>query len=695
MGFSSSKEAKLERKIAELNKKIAQLEKENSEFIKNYFSLNENKIKCEKDYYDMRDNLMQKQNEINKLIEEKKSLEKKFKNSKDLQKINEDLKKAQDNLTAQIEKLEKEKIKFEKEKEALEERVKKLEEERLINEKNNKEFEKEKNNIVKEKNSIEKEKNNIEKEKNDVKKENQILKERIKKLEEDRLTTDNGNAEEMNKLKKEDNDLRIEIKKQKQNESNQYKIFERKVKILNDISEKSIVDSVEEKFKEVLNKNKKNILGKVETILKQNKNFLDKIDNWKKKALDESISIFINETRHINVILLGKTGVGKSALVNVLVGKIVAPESGFRPETRGNSDYEAGILRLWDTEGIEANKNVDAQKILNNAKKLIEDSEHKGPDLFIHCIWYCLTGTRFEETEEWAIRELTKSYVDDKLPIIIVYTRALDPEAVQKIKDGIDKTFKDRKMEYTSILARDVKEPGTGKILFQNFGVKNLIKITMDKYKNSIDSMSYHFVLNKTKETVKNKIKNKKGNNNLNSENIGNSICKFYEKLLDKLDNQTIELIKEGLENILNSCKNDIDFSENISNYINAKKKELFQDCNVNNEFKMSIIESLKNVILSKYENAKKKYIDNKLNEQIFICYVSIIEEVAESLVTDSLNKLKDELIPRMQKEIEDSPNFKSMFAKFNSNNCNDINDSVSANSHQRKKVLPPLQNKK
>jgi len=675
------------------------LEKENSEFIKNYFSLNENKIKCEKDYYEMRDNLMQKQNEINKLIEEKKSLEKKFKNSKDLQKINEDLKKAQDNLTAQIEKLEKEKIKFEKEKEALEERVKKLEEERLINEKNNKEkmneFEKEKNNIVKEKNSIEKEKNNIEKEKNDVEKENQILKERIKKLEEDRLTTDNGNAKEVNKLKKENNDLRVEIEKQKKNESNQYKIFERKVKILNDISEKIIVDSVEEKFKEVLNKNKKNILGKVETILKQNKNFLDKIDNWKKKALDESISIFINETKHINVILLGKTGVGKSALVNVLVGKIVAPESGFRPETRGNSDYEAGILRLWDTEGIEANKNVDAQKILNNAKKLIKDSEHKGPDLFIHCIWYCLTGTRLEETEEWAIRELAKSYVDDKLPIIIVYTRALDPEAVQNIKDGIDITFKDRKMEYTSILARDVKEPGTGKILFQNFGVKNLIKITMDKYKNSIDSMSYHFVLNKTKETVKNKIKNKKGNNNLNSENIGNSICKFYEKLLDKLDNQTIELIKEGLENILNSCKNDIDFSENISNYINAKKKELFQDCNVNNEFKMSIIESLKNVILSKYENAKKKYIDNKLNEQIFICYVSIIEEVAESLVTDSLNKLKDELIPRMQKEIENSPNFKSMFAKFNSNNCNDINDSVSANSHQRKKVLPPIQNKK
>ena len=49
-------------------------------------------------------------------------------------------------------------------------------------------------------------------------------------------------------------------------------------------------------------------------------------------------------------------------------------------------------------------------------------------DKFVHCIWYCVTGTRFEEDEELAIGKLLKIYEDKCLPLIIVNLRVVCSE---------------------------------------------------------------------------------------------------------------------------------------------------------------------------------------------------------------------------------------------------------------------------
>ena len=709
MGASSSKLVKekkeLEKQIQELNKKIAQLEKENREFINKFLSVSKNKVQSEKDYNELKLDFEKKKNEINKLMEEKDKLQNKCKDSKGLKQLNDDLIKAQENLSAQVAQLEKEKNNFEKERENflnneknLKETIKKLEQEKkdLLNDlmKKLQTLEQDKLNLLESKNTykdkiiaLEEERKVFEKEKCEANNQN----EKIKVLEEKKKSLEEKN-EEFSKIIM---NLKIVIEMKTKNESNINIIFDRKAKFINNITDKSIFDSIQEKFKELLYNKTNNIMGKVESVLKKNPYFLSKIEEWKNAALDESIKNFINKTKHINTILLGKTGTGKSTLINELIGDYVAPESGFRPETRENKNYETDILRLWDTEGIEANKEKDAQKIIDNAKKLIKDSERKGPDWFIHCIWYCVTGYRFEEIEDFAVRELTKSYVDEKLPLIIVYTHALSSEGVYNIEKGIKEKFSDRKIEFTSVLARDEKDKDTGEIIRQKFGLENLIKITMDKFKNSIDSMSYHFVLKNTNTTVKNRIKDIIDNKNLNYNNLNNSICQFYEKLLDKLDIQTAELIREGLENITNSCKNDIDFNDAISNHINECKKELFKDIDCNKEFKQGIIDSIEKEILFRYEKIKTKFIENELNKKIFVSYVSIIEKVSESIVTDSLKKLKKDLIPKMQKEIDNSPNFKSIYEKFKItlNNYNDSSENTSSKNGKPK--LKPIKNKK
>ena len=157
---------------------------------------------------------------------------------------------------------------------------------------------------------------------------------------------------------------------------------------------------------------------------------------YKKKIIDEILSIKNNDNiyqiNHLKILLVGRKGVGKTTLINYMLNldenKINNNNSlnNFTVYENKNVPY----LKLVEFRGFGLDKNCNPEEVGEEALKHIQNEiiNNKNGDYndFFHCIWYCISGTRFEESEKSVLIKLSNAYNDKKIPIIIVYTQNID-----------------------------------------------------------------------------------------------------------------------------------------------------------------------------------------------------------------------------------------------------------------------------
>lgn len=137
----------------------------------------------------------------------------------------------------------------------------------------------------------------------------------------------------------------------------------------------------------------------------------------------------LDELGRFNLVIFGKTGVGKSTLVNAIFGAEVAATGTGRPVTLRTEYHEHpdGYLGIYDSEGIEVGQEGD--QILEKFQEIIRRT-HAGPiEEQIHVIWYCVRAAdlRLEEGQEAFIRALA----DEGLPVLFVLTQVAMNQAGQ------------------------------------------------------------------------------------------------------------------------------------------------------------------------------------------------------------------------------------------------------------------------
>lgn len=125
-----------------------------------------------------------------------------------------------------------------------------------------------------------------------------------------------------------------------------------------------------------------------------------------------------------NVLVIGKTGVGKSTLINAVFREPLARIGSGQPVTQDIRRYQKKDLPItvYDTPGLELS-GEQIQRVKLDISRLIEDKWILPLNEHIHVIWYCIShsGDRIEHSEKKWIQELEKKGI----PILLVVTKTL------------------------------------------------------------------------------------------------------------------------------------------------------------------------------------------------------------------------------------------------------------------------------
>lgn len=201
-------------------------------------------------------------------------------------------------------------------------------------------------------------------------------------------------------------------------------------------------------------------------------------DDIAQKCLD-AINERLKNLNKLNIIVVGKSGVGKSTLINSLFRGNFAATGLGRPVTDKirkieKKDYP---MAVYDTPGFELSKGQQT-KVKDEIIALIQKGfMSKDINDAIHCIWYCINvgGNRtFDETELTWLRELTESNKRTQVPIIVVLTQSCPKKKAQEMKALVEGENLDI-VKVVPVLAQDMDFDE--EYVAKAYGLDNLIDV--------------------------------------------------------------------------------------------------------------------------------------------------------------------------------------------------------------------------
>lgn len=214
------------------------------------------------------------------------------------------------------------------------------------------------------------------------------------------------------------------------------------------------------------------------------------------KIAQEAINLIAKKVKNLkklNIIVAGKTGVGKSTLINSVfkenlaetgIGKPITPH--MRKLTKKDIP-----LTIYDTRGFELGKRVQLevkQEIVNLINKGFASKDINN---IIHCVWYCINtaSNRIEPEEiEW-LKEISKENQTTQVPIIIVLTQSFSKKKAQEMRQMLLLENLDV-VQIIPVLADDYEIEDLG--IAKAYGLDNLISVMGEALPDELQDTLQH-----------------------------------------------------------------------------------------------------------------------------------------------------------------------------------------------------------
>ena len=190
----------------------------------------------------------------------------------------------------------------------------------------------------------------------------------------------------------------------------------------------------------------------------------------------------MKEMGHANLIIAGKTGAGKSTLINAAFRENIA-KTGIGTPVTGEGDvkwYEKKDfpLRIYDTIGLELDEER-RKRSLEMIKSVCQEAKRSNnPDKFIHAMWYCVTSysDRLEPYEADYINSIA-----EEVDVILVITKSYKKKHSERLIKAIETDYPGLKVKNKVVVLaqdenpEDCDEDDTPK---KAFGVDTLVEVT-------------------------------------------------------------------------------------------------------------------------------------------------------------------------------------------------------------------------
>lgn len=189
------------------------------------------------------------------------------------------------------------------------------------------------------------------------------------------------------------------------------------------------------------------------------------------KILDDAIKKAVKQRGHINILIAGRTGVGKSTLINSIFQSNFATTGQGRPVTQNTRAISKdGIpLTIYDTRGLELKEFDKTQKeLLNLVTDLKKNDNH---EKHIHVAWICIQedGRRVEEAEI----EL-QSKLSEHVPVIGVITKS---RADKGFRAEVQRLMPNAK---NVVRVRSIREELDDSHVLEPMGLEELVEVTSE-----------------------------------------------------------------------------------------------------------------------------------------------------------------------------------------------------------------------
>lgn len=343
----------------------------------------------------------------------------------------------------------------------------------------------------------------------------------------------------------------------------------------------------------------------------------------------------------VRILLLGKTGVGKSSFINYFLGKDVAAAGAGKPCTQELTKY---VLNEWPDTSIELydSKGLEVKDADNWTQQIVKELEEKSRLDFTeryHTIFYCISAQKkIEIYEEKTLKELQKA-ADQPIHVILTHCDDIADDVLEEremyLKNNISKTlcvYRITSIDKTKRNGTTIKKSGREEVVDSVFNLlwQDVISIMADKVAEDVVSQ-VEYAVYQLASYFKNIINDKFGIISI-GKMLGKSVINDDDSEMDDIFSNMDDVIDKYIDDVKKNSENIIPKHLEPMKKIYNSYSQIAKSIDLMDE--ETLVDICLDIVGSKIEEIGETYTDEYLEKKVRAV------QLAEGLDEDDTNFL-------------------------------------------------------